>query len=77
MDDFEYSLEIIIVPLKERIAENNFFFGNKHTIAEKIVLKQWITARSPVKINTVSLKEWMTATISVTSKYLTAKEGWP
>ena len=26
MDDFEYSLEIIIVPLKERIAETNFFF---------------------------------------------------
>ena len=56
MDDFEYSLEIIIVPLKERIAETNFFFW-KHTIAEKIVLKQWITARSPVKINTVSFKE--------------------
>ena len=57
MDVCEHSLEIIIVPLKERIAETNFFFGNKHTIAEKIVLKQWITARSPVKINTVSFKE--------------------
>ena len=77
MDDFEYPLEIIIVPLKERIAETNFFFRNKHTIAEDIVLKQWITARSPVKINTVSFKEWMTATISVTGRYLTAKEGWP
>ena len=57
MDDFEYPLEIIIVPLKERIVETNFFFRNKHTIAEDIVLKQWITARSPVKINTVSFKE--------------------
>ena len=34
MDDCEYSLEIIIVPIKERITEINFF-GNKH-IVEKI-----------------------------------------
>ena len=26
MDDCEHSLEIIIVPLKERIAETNFFW---------------------------------------------------
>ena len=36
MDDCEYSLEITIVPLKECIAEKNIFFGNKHTIVEKI-----------------------------------------
>ena len=35
MNGCEYSLEIIIVPLKERITETNFF-GNKHTIAERI-----------------------------------------
>ena len=34
MDDCEHSLEIIIVPIKERITEINFF-GNKH-IVEKI-----------------------------------------
>ena len=27
----------------------------------KELLKQWLTASSPVKINTVPLKEWMTA----------------
>ena len=30
------------------------------------MLKQWVTARSPVKINTVSFKKWMPATLSVT-----------
>ena len=35
MDGCENSLEIIIVPLNERITEINFF-GNKQTIAEII-----------------------------------------
>ena len=35
IDGCKYSLETIIVPLKERIAETNFF-GNKHTVAETI-----------------------------------------
>ena len=35
IDECEYSLEIIIVPLKERINEMNFFW-NKHIIVEKI-----------------------------------------
>ena len=30
-----YSLEMIIVPLKESITETNYF-GNKYTIAERI-----------------------------------------
>ena len=29
-------------------------------------LRQWMTARSPVKVNTISFKEQMTATLSVT-----------
>ena len=29
-------------------------------------MKQWVTMRSPVKTNTVSLKVCMTATLSVT-----------
>ena len=69
MDGWEYSLEIIIVLLKERIAETNFFFffGNKYTIAEKIAqASKWVTAKSPVKINIISFKEWITATLSVT-----------
>ena len=68
MDGCEYSLEIIIVLLKERIAEINFFFfGNKYTIAEKIAqASKWVTAKSPVKINIISFKEWITATLSVT-----------
>ena len=32
----------------------------------KELLKQWMAASSPVKINKVPLKEWMTATLSVT-----------
>ena len=35
MDSCEYSLKIIMVPLKERIAETNFF-ANEHTIVENI-----------------------------------------
>ena len=54
------SIEINIVSLKEPA-----FFGNAHTTSE-ILLKQWVTLRSPVKINTVSFKEWMTATLFVT-----------
>ena len=34
MDGCQYSLEIIIVPQKERTVETNFF-RNKHAIAEK------------------------------------------
>ena len=32
----------------------------------KELSKQWMTVRSPVKINPVSFKEWMTTTLSVT-----------
>ena len=32
----------------------------------KELFKQWITARSPVKVNTLSFREWMTGTLSVT-----------
>ena len=53
--------KIIIVTLKERI---NFFEINILLLKE--LMKQWMTARSPVKINTVTFKEWMTATLSVT-----------
>ena len=35
MDGCEYSIEVIIASLKERIARSNFF-GNKHTTAERI-----------------------------------------
>ena len=35
IDGWEYSLEIIIVPLKERITETNVF-GSKYAIAERI-----------------------------------------
>ena len=33
LDGCDYSIEIIIVPLKERVAGTNFY-GDKHTIAE-------------------------------------------
>ena len=35
MDGYEYSIEIIISPLTERIARIKAFFGNKRTTADK------------------------------------------
>ena len=67
MDGCEYSIEIIIVPLKECKTEIKFF-RNKQSTAERII-EQRMTARSPVKINTVSFKEWMASTLSVTKTY--------
>ena len=70
MDGCDYSFEIIIVitvPLKEHITETIFFVVvEANVLIAKELLKQWMTARSPVKLNTLSLKEWMTATLSVT-----------
>ena len=50
LDGCEYCLEIIIVPLEERITRTNFF-GNNHFTAERL-LKQRTASRSPVKTNT-------------------------
>ena len=51
MDDCDqYSIEIITVPLKERIAGTNFFL-------DKNIL---------LKINTVPFKEWIITILSVT-----------
>ena len=36
MDGCGDSIEVIAVPLKERIAGTCFFFGNKHPVAERI-----------------------------------------
>ena len=35
-------------------------------VLQELLLKQWMTVSSPVKINTVPFKEWMTAIVSVT-----------
>ena len=72
MDDCEYSTEIIIVPLKERITRNNFF-GNKHTTADRIT-QTLMTASSSVKIHS-TLQRWMTAILSVT-KQIHYFKGW-
>ena len=51
-----YSIEIVIVPLKDRIAETNFFlWGGINITAERIT--QLKIESSTVKINTVSVKE--------------------
>ena len=43
----------------------------------KELLKPWITAISPVKINTLPSKEWMTANVTVTkNRYTTSRDGW-
>ena len=63
MDSCEY-LEIIIVPLKEHTTEA-IFFKKINILLLKELLKQWMTARSPVKLNTLSLKEWVTAVLFV------------
>ena len=66
IDVCQHSLEIIIVPLKERFTETKFFLEINILLLKKL-LKQWMTARSLVKKNTVSFKEWMTAALSVTN----------
>ena len=69
IDVCQHSLEIIIVPLKERFTETKLFL-EKNILLLKKLLKQWMTARSLVKKNTVSFREWMTATLSVTNTYI-------
>ena len=51
MSDCVYSLEI---NMKEHITENNFFFEINMPLQKKL-LKRWMTARSPVKVNTLFL----------------------
>ena len=70
MDGCEYSTETIIVALKERIAGTNFFL-EINILLIKELLKQQMTASSPVKINTVLFKEWMTVILSVTKEKVT------
>ena len=53
MDGCEYSTEIIIVTLKKRIVETNFF-SEINILLLKVLLKQWMSANFPVKINTCS-----------------------
>ena len=36
MDGCEYSIKIVLAPLKERIAGTNFFLRNKHTTDKRI-----------------------------------------
>ena len=43
-------------------------------LLRKELLKQRMTARSPIKINTVFFKKWVTATISWTKKITYFKE---
>ena len=53
IDGYEYSLEIIIVPLKERMTETNFF-----TQINILLLKETNnTARSPVSVKALSFEE--------------------
>ena len=53
IDGYEYSLEIIIVPLKERMTETNFF-----TQINILLLKETNnTTRSPVSVNALSFEE--------------------
>ena len=49
------SIEMIIVPLKERIAGIDFFL-EINILLLKELLKQWMTAGSSVKINAVPMK---------------------
>ena len=75
MDGCQYSLEIIITPLKERLTETNFNLEINILLLKKL-LKQWMTARSPVKINTVSFKEWVSATLSMTKTDVQRNNGY-
>ena len=65
MDGCGDSIEVIAVPLKERIAGTCFFL-EINILLLKEFLKQWLTASLPVEINTSLFKEWMTFILSVT-----------
>ena len=60
MDGWRSSIEIIIVPLNDRLTT---FVGND-TTAERITLTTDVCKISH-EVNTVPFKEWMTATFSV------------
>ena len=53
----------IIITLKERIIENNFFLEIKILLLEKLLNQ--LTVRSPVEINTIFFIESMAATLFV------------
>ena len=55
MDGCEYSIEIMTALLKERVTRNIFFL-EIHILLLKELLKQWMTAGSLIKINTVHCK---------------------
>ena len=40
----------------------------------KELIKQWMTASSPVKINIVPFKEWISAIPSVKNRYTTSRD---
>ena len=42
------------------------YFSETNVLFLKQLLKQWMIARSHVKINAVSFKKWLTATFSMT-----------
>ena len=42
MEDCDYTIEIIIVPLKERIAETNFFFKINIPLLKELVNDGWL-----------------------------------
>ena len=77
MDGSEYSIEIIIISLKQRITGTNIFLEENIPLLKEL-LKQRVTVRSIVKVNTVSFKEWMTATLSFTKidTLLQRENGW-
>ena len=47
------------------MAGTNCFLEVNIVLLEEI-LRQWMTARSPIKVNAEFFKEWMTAILSVT-----------
>lgn len=48
MDSCKYSIEIFIVPLKERIPATSFFETDMQLLKELLI--KWITTSSPVKV---------------------------
>ena len=71
MDGCENSAEIIIVPLKERIAGINFFL-EINILLLKELLKQWMIVSSPVKVNTALFIKWITAILFM----IKTDKGW-
>ena len=78
MDSCEYFLEIIIVPLKESIAETNFFYEIDILFLKQLLKETMDDCKISRQNKYISFKEWTTTTtlsVTKTDILLQRKDG--